>query len=175
MLSPARHRTDREAGVSLIEILVGISIMAIVAFAVTLTLRPGDGALAREADRLGVRLNQAAAEAIATGQPIGLVIEANGQRYGFYRYVDRRWWPLRDHPTLEGHDLGSPVRLSATQALFQSGQAGVDRELAPTPVIWFDPAGLTEPFSLRLDADGDWLELAWTTGGRLERRGEART
>lgn len=175
MLSPARHSTDREAGVSLIEILVGISIMAIVAFAVTLTLQPGDGALARESDRLAVRLNQAAAEAITTGQPIGLAIEANGARYGFYRYVDRRWWPLRDHPTLERHDLGSPVRLSATQALFQTTQVGEGREAAPSPVIWFDPAGLTEPFSLRLDADGEWLELAWTTGGRLERRGEVRS
>ena len=35
--------------------------------------------------------------------------------------------------------------------------------------LWFDPAGLTEPFRLRLEAPEVWVELDWSGDGGLER------
>ena len=109
-----RSRPDtnrRDAGISLIEVLVGVSILGIVAFAITLSLQPQARPLDRETDRLALRLSQAAEEAVATGSPVGLSVEAGGQSYAFYRYVDRRWWVLRDHPALSAHRLDEAVRL----------------------------------------------------------------
>ncbi|WP_300544287.1 GspH/FimT family pseudopilin [Maricaulis sp.] len=165
----ARHHSwTGQTGLSLIEIMVGISIMAIVAFAVTLSMQPAANPLDREADRLAVRLNQAAAEAIATGVPVGLGVGEGGTRYTFYRYVDRRWWPLRDHPALDGHILDGDVRLDVTGGAIvrNTEDGGAPREI---PAIWFDPAGVTDPFVLRLESAGGWRELAWSGGGTIER------
>ncbi len=154
--------TRRDAGISLIEVLVGVSILGIVALAITLTLRPQARPLERETDRLALRLSQAAEEAVATGSPVGLSVEEGGQVYVFYRYVDRRWWALRDHPSLSGHRLEGEVRLDVADGYLATEARGV-------PSVWFDPAGLTEPFRLRLETPEGWTELDWSGEGGLER------
>jgi general secretion pathway protein H len=162
-----RSRPDtnrRDAGISLIEVLVGVSILGIVAFAITLSLQPQARPLDRETDRLALRLNQAAEEAVATGSPVGLSVEAGGQSYAFHRYVDRRWWVLRDHPALSAHRLDEAVRLDVADGYLAADGGG-----AGIPAIWFDPAGLTEPFRLRLETPDGWTELGWSGGGGLER------
>ena len=169
MLQRRAHIRDREAGLSLIEILVGISILAVVAFAVTLSLDPGKAPLEAEADRLAARLDRAGREAIATGQPVGLVIAENGARYDFYRYLDGRWWPLDEASGLAGRRLEGEVRLAAPGArpAADGGAAG------PVPVLWFDPAGLTGPFLLELEESGGRIALAWDGQGHVERREDA--
>ena len=156
--------TRRDAGVSLIEVLVGVSILGIVAFAITLSLQPQARLLDRETDRLALRLNQAAEEAVATGAPVGLSVEEGGQVYAFHRYVDQRWWVLRDHPSLAAHRLETPVRLDV-----EDGFLALSEDSRGVPVLWFDPAGLTEPFRLRLEAPEGWVELDWSGDGGLER------
>ncbi|WP_203291637.1 GspH/FimT family pseudopilin [Maricaulis parjimensis] len=164
-MSPDRsHMSGREAGVSLIEVLVGVSILGIVAFAISLTLQPPSAPLDHETDRLALRLNQAAEEAIATGSPVGLAVEDDGQVYAFYRYVDRQWWVMRDHPSLAAHRLDGEVRLDVPDGFLPQ-----DTDAAGIPAIWFDPAGLTEPFRLRLDTAQGWTELDWTGQGGLQR------
>ncbi|MGK0265816.1 MAG: general secretion pathway protein H [Maricaulis sp.] len=148
-----RTRLPRDAGISLIEILVGISILAIVAFAVTLSVQPSGDVLRDEAERLAIRLDQAGQEAIATGQPVGLTIAGEG--YAFYRYLDGRWWALEDHPTLRARVLPNDVRID-----LRDGYAGFEPgEGAVFPAFWFDPAGLSEPFLLRLQSEGRSIEL----------------
>ena len=39
------------------------------------------------------------------------------------------------------------------------------------PAIWFDPAGMTEPFRLRLVSEGVALDLAWQADGSIAREG----
>lgn len=169
-MSPASaHNWDREMGLSLIEILVGISILAVVAFAVTLSIRPGGTPLEAEADRLAVRLHQAEAEAIASGAPVGLAVEGAGRGYAFYRHVDGRWWPLNDHPTLGGHTLDDDVALDIADTAPVRAEAA--ERAALYPAIWFDPAGMTDPFRLRLVSEGAALDLAWQADGSIEREG----
>lgn len=168
MAATPAHAPSREAGLSLIEILVGISILAIVAFAVTLSITPGGPAIEREADRLAARLNQAEAEAIASGAPVGLAVEGAGEGYAFYRLVDGRWWPVRDHPTLTEYRFEDALRLRVEETRPVAPEAAARAALYPA--IWFDPAGMTEPFRLRLSADdGAEIELDWQAAGRIER------
>ncbi len=75
----------RDAGISLIEILVGVSILAVVAFAVSLSMAPVRSPLQASTDALAARLQVASEEAIISGAPIGLVIHDFGAGYGFYR------------------------------------------------------------------------------------------
>lgn len=162
---------SREAGLSLIEILVGISILAIVAFAVTLTMAPTRTPLQAASDALSARLQVARDEAIISGTPIGLAIDDFGTGYAFYRYLDQAWWPLSDHPALRARVLPETVRLVAREAMYTASDSDA---AAAIPVIWFDPAGLTEPFRLRLETaeasvDLDWQASAGQTAGGLTR------
>ncbi|ABI64678.1 MULTISPECIES: GspH/FimT family pseudopilin [Maricaulis] len=161
----------RDAGISLIEILVGVSILAVVAFAVSLSMTPVRSPLQASTDALAARLQVASEEAIISGAPIGLVIHDFGAGYGFYRYVDRRWWPLADHPALQSRLLPDSVRLIARDAMIVAGDADTADEsrgqAGAIPVIWFDPAGLTEPFRLRLEAAGEAIDLDWQASGGL--------
>lgn len=166
MQSGSRYR-DREAGLSLIEILVGVSIMATVALAVTLSRRPERTPLQAASDALAARLQTASQEAIISGQPVGLVIEEFGRRYAFYRYVDQRWWPLSDHPALRARLLPETLRLQVRDGMMI---ARTDTDETAIPVIWFDPAGLTEPFSLSLEGEAGRVELTWQADGALIRR-----
>jgi len=160
---------DREAGLSLIEILVGVSILAIVAFAISLSFQPNRPPLERAADRLAARLQVASEEAVISGVPVGLSIREFGGGYAFYRYVDQRWWPLSDHPALRVRALPDDVRLVAREVMFIA-EEGADLTAGATPVIWFDPAGLTEPFGLRLETANGAVDLDWQTTGGLSRR-----
>lgn len=168
----------RDAGISLIEILVGVSILAVVAFAVSLSMAPVRSPLQASTEALAARLQVASQEAIISGAPVGLVIHEFGAGYGFYRYVDQRWWPLADHPALQSRALPDSVRLVARDVMYvardEVGGDGAAEEAGAVPVIWFDPAGLTEPFRLRLQSAGGSVDLDWqASGGLIVRGGEA--
>ena len=158
MSSPSHN----EAGVSLIETLVAVSIIGIVATAVVLSIQPGSDPLDDEADRLLARLIFAEQDAISTGQPVGVVLEDFGAGYSFHRYVDQRWWPVRDNPALAVHRLESGFRLIADEALLADLSAADGDDPAIIPAFWFDPAGMTEPFRLRLEDSQTVLELEWS-------------
>lgn len=150
-----------EAGVSLIETLVAVAIIGVVATAVVLSIQPGSDPLDDEADRLLARLIFAEQDAISTGQPVGVVVEDAGLRYSFYRYVDRRWWPVRDNDALGAYQLMDGSRLLVDDAILSAIIVADGEESPVIPAFWFDPAGMTEPFRLRLEDTDTVLELAW--------------
>ncbi len=155
-----RASRTSEAGLSLIEILVAVSIMSVLAAAVIFSVQPGDAPLDVESERLSARLLFASDDAIATGQPVGVIIEDFGTGYSFHRYIDGRWWPIEDNPALRAHWLSDDVRLDVREAIFEQD---ADRDEAPprVPLFWFDPAGLTDPFTLRLQTSSRSLLLVW--------------
>lgn len=158
------HRLPSDAGLSLLEILVAITIVAMVSAAVVFAVQPAADPLDSEADRLTLRLNYASQDAIAAGQPVGLVIEDFGEGYAFYRYVDGLWRPLSNNPGLEPHQMAEGVRLAVADAVL------LEAEGSNVPVFWFDPAGLNDPFRLLLQGEGREIELRWTERETLVRR-----
>jgi len=153
-------RLPRDAGFSLVEILVAVSIIGVLSAAIVLALQPGQDPVEDEAQRLTARLVYASQEAIASGQPVGLQVENFGEGYSFQRYVDGRWRPLRDNPALSRHALEGSVRLEIVEAMFRPDPDS-DASAPQIPAFWFDPAGLTDPFTLRLEDAGQILELTW--------------
>lgn len=167
-----RHIMHQDAGLSLIEILVGISILAIVAFAVTLSMQPGKPPLDEEADRLAVALHRASAEAVATGYPVGLRMTQGGGGYAFARHVDGSWRAMPDAGGPAGRMLPEGMRIDLEGDAAPQTEDRPRDGAPPVPAVWFDPAGLTEPFRLRLASSEGRVELAWTTDGTVERHGE---
>lgn len=156
------RRLPSDAGVSLIEILVAISILAVVSAAVVLTMTPGSDPLREEADRLALSFRHASQEAIVRGQPVGFSIGEDGETYLYSTYADGRWWPIRNHPTLTQHHLSDAVTLGLPEA----GEIAEPRtETVLLPDLWFDPAAMTEPFAVRLLYRADAVEIAWTAAG----------
>lgn len=168
MTLKCRHNLPRDAGLSLVEILVGLSILAIVAFAVTLSIQPGKPPLEAEADRLAVALHRASAEAVATGYPVGLRLTPGSGGYAFVRYVDGRWRGMSPDSGPQARMLQDGVRLDVEGMAAQTR----DEDVPAAPAVWFDPAGLTEPFRLRLTSPDGRIELAWKADGTVERSGE---
>ena len=159
-----QSRLPSDAGLSLVEILVAIAILALMATTVTLSMAPGSDPLRDEADRLALTFRHASQEAMVTGQPVGFALDGNGGGYQFTTYVDGRWWAINDHPTLGRHDLAERVMARLDDGWVVAAEAEDGRLL---PDIWFDPAAMTDPFSLSLVHDGEALTLDWTSAGRV--------
>lgn len=159
-----QDRLPPDAGLSLVEILVAISILALMAATVTLSMAPGSDPLRDEADRLALSFRHASQEAMVTGQPVGFALDGDGGGYQFTSYVDGRWWAINDHPTLGRHDLADRVeaRLEGGWPVAQDAD-----DVLLLPDVWFDPAAMTDPFSLRLVHEGDAVTLDWTLTGRV--------
>ncbi|SHF96947.1 general secretion pathway protein H [Loktanella atrilutea] len=85
----------RDAGVTLVEVLVVLVLIGVMAGAVGLSLGPVDrgDALQREATLLAARLNRAADETLLTGDVVAFVWDADGYRFEVQRGAD--WQP---HP-----------------------------------------------------------------------------
>ena len=161
------RRLPSDAGVSLIEILVAISILAIVSAAVVLTMTPGSDPLREEADRLALSFRHASQEAIVRGQPVGFTVGEDGQTYLYSTYADGRWWPIRNHPTLARHQLAETVIVRLPQA----GAVEASRtDTVLLPDAWFDPAAMTEPFAVELLHRAAAVEVAWTPAGAVQVR-----
>lgn len=141
-----------QAGFSLLEVLVGVSILAVLTATVSLSLDRTTTPLSAEGERLAIRLTHAQQEAVITGRPTGIVVNENA--YGFVTFLDGQWWPIRDHPSLDFHDLPAGFRISA-----QSHRAGTAEDGVVWPTIWFDPAGMDAPWRLRLDRQGQSVTI----------------
>lgn len=167
-----QSRLPSDAGLSLVEILVAVSILALLATTVTLSMAPGSDPLREEADRLGLSFRHASQEAMVRGQPVGFSLDGNGGGYQFTHYADGRWWAIQDHPTLGRHDFADPIQVSLDGG-WVIAVASADEFLLPD--VWFDPAAMTDPFSLRLALEGEAVTVRWTAEGVRIIHDEARS
>ncbi|MEQ8435319.1 MAG: GspH/FimT family pseudopilin [Oceanicaulis sp.] len=144
-----------EAGVSLLEMLAALAIVAVMATAVVVTADFGDSPEDEAGARLVRALDEARREALVSGEIIGFSADPDGRGYRFFRYGQDAWMERRDHPALE------PVRFSDPDLALHLDTGGVSRRLGGesegeqgarpvAPQVWFDPAGFDDPFAYRL-------------------------
>tara|TARA_R110002096_G_scaffold122961_5_gene266219 strand:+ start:476 stop:970 length:495 start_codon:yes stop_codon:yes gene_type:complete len=152
---------SKESGFSLLEVLIAVSIMALMATTIALAASPERDPLRREAERLVVRLHEAEQEAVISGQPVGLTLTDGG--YAFTNYVDGEWRPLRNHPTLQPRGFAQEMTLRSDTIALAWHPDGV----VVYPAVFFDPAGLNNPFRILLEEGGQSYAILLDDARRL--------
>jgi general secretion pathway protein H len=112
-------RLPRDAGLTLVEVMVALAIIGVVSGVAVLGLGLGGGSSASieaEARRLASRLRLAADEAMVTSSPLAL--DWDDRSYGFVDWspAARTWTPSKIAVLGARHDLARGVRLEAARA-----------------------------------------------------------
>lgn len=151
-------------GVSLIEVLVVLVILAVVSSVLVLSIGAADGSarVRQEAIRLAQRLDYACERAELGGRTIGLVVRPDG--YAFMRHEGDSWQMENDR-ALADMELPNGMKLD-------DGEGASGRQA--TPGIFCFASGEWSPFQLTLRAgdtdDAYRLRDAWPKPTRIERQ-----
>jgi len=157
----------RGRGFTLIEVLVVMTIMAIMVGVATLSIDlADDGQRAEnEANRLAQLLRLQCEEAILLGQELGLRLQP--ESYRFVRFADQTWEERVAQRSFQSHQLADGLRfqLSVNQAPIDLDDSG-----AAEPHIICHGSGEMTPFELTLaPADGGaGMHLAGHLDGALD-------
>lgn len=139
----------REAGFSLVEIMVALAIVSMLSVTAIVSLPPGTSPARQEADRLVLRLEAARRQVRTTGETIGFAAHEDASGYAFMSYTPAGW------RVLHGDRLFAPYNLAAGLSLVRTGGLPrgrrTDRDM-PAPDVWFDPAGGDMAATYRLEA-----------------------
>lgn len=145
--SPAR---TAEAGFTLVELMVVITVIALASAAVVLTLPDGAAKLRNDAERFAGRVGAARDQAIVQARPMAVWVSPSG--YGFARREQGLWRPLEDKPFAT-----TPWR-DGVLADTGGGQLRVT----------FDGTGMAaEPVAVTLVREGRRLAVAVDANGRV--------
>ena len=147
--------THSQSGISLLETLVALSIIAVMATTVIMMVDLSKSAEDEASDALVRSLNEARQEALVSAQIIGFAADPDGRGYRFFRYTDRNWRLERDHPAFEPVRFNDDIRLDLMEGAItglesEEGLQSQAIETADAPQIWFDSAGFDTPFRYRL-------------------------
>jgi general secretion pathway protein H len=107
-------RRQRDAGLSLVEVLVVLALVAVMSSVTVLGLGALDRGSSGEAEamRLADRLRLAADEALVAAAPLALVWDERGYRFLAWNPADARWRPSMPRDLGRRHALPAPLRLS---------------------------------------------------------------
>lgn len=129
-------RGTREAGFTLIEVLVSLVIAAIIVSLVAVSGGPNESrAFRQEADRLAQLLSLAREEAQVRGAPIRFLSDESSYRFVIFK--DRQWRPLEGDQLLRPREWDAPTRVELVRA------DGLD-------VLEFGREMVDPPFRIRL-------------------------
>ena len=179
-MPPARLRlpaktaraSPRASGFTLIEVMVVLTIIAVLAGMVALRLgdRGREVQHERELRRLQQAITLAAEEAIIQGRPYGLAVSARD--YRFCRREQGSWKAIDTDRGLKAHDLPENLLLQIDSELPQSSSTRGDGEAEGScPMIRLFPSGEAEPLQLTLrDTTGErQATLALAATGKVVR------
>jgi|SRR5690554_1274072 len=136
--------TRREAGFTLIEIMVVILIIGFIASLVTLSVTPtrSDG-LQAQTEQFVTHARFVAEEAALTYEVIGLFMEPGEQLdserwcYRWRRWRDQRWQSVSDFLPDQCLDRDTDIEMIVEGDLYEYDK----NDTTPTPVLWFYPSG----------------------------------
>lgn len=162
MIASAPH--PKQAGVSLIEVLAALAIVALMGAVAVVMLDARRTTLDVSAERLTRALAEARQEALLSGDVIGFSAAPDFRGWAFHEYQDGRWRILTDHPALQAVRLPDGVTLEVRDGAV--AQRTADRS-QDSPQVWFDPAGFDAPFTYVLADDGSYRIVARLDDGRV--------
>lgn len=162
MNPPARHTA--QAGVSLIEVLAALAIVALMGAIAVVMLDARRTALDVSAERLTRALAEARQEALLSGQVIGFSASPDFRGWAFHEYRSGTWRIIADHPALESVRLPEGLTLEARAGAIAA--RGSDRSQA-VPQVWFDPAGFDAPFAYVIADTQDYRVITRLDDGRV--------
>lgn len=137
------NRLPRDAGVTLVEALTALMIVAMMAGAVIL-LAPGPDRKTRdEAERLAARIVMASEESIVVNRTLALVVTHEG--YGFERLEENGWAPAEPRSPLGFRAWPGELDVRVDQRLGDEDDPRIAR---------FDAMGVATPASLVLSGAG---------------------
>ncbi|MFM4649511.1 GspH family T2SS minor pseudopilin variant ExeH [Aeromonas bivalvium] len=146
---------SRQAGFTLLEVLLVAMLMGLVATAVTLSMggARGDRELDKQARRFMAVLQQAQQQAVMDGRLLGLRLDDHGWQFMRRQGKDRSWQPLEGDKLLGPVELGEDIRLTLELAGFawlpRDDERGEANKTSRPQVLIFPGDELT-PFVLTL-------------------------
>lgn len=140
---------SRQAGFSLVELMVVVFIIAVMSAVVVLNMPGGDRGPGAQAQALAARLRMAAQESITTGRIFGARL--TDLSYDFQVLKAGEWEKVTGNRTLptDYWQEGTMVDVAA----------GGREKMDAAPTIVFDPIGMVTPFTITLIRDGRTVRL----------------
>lgn len=151
-MMPRPAAADRQAGMSIIEVLMVVFIVGLTAGIVTLTIPQRPTTEQASAQAFAAVLRDAQDRAILSGQPTGIKLSEGG--YAFVQWHREQWFP-------QGRPEVLPPRLNIVRRTEQAD--------APDnwPDIIFDPTGIVEPAAFELRGRGARFDITLQETGEV--------
>ena len=149
-----RHIT-KEAGFTLVEILLVLAILAVTTSVVILSIPQEAAPIKKQAERLTLEINALAQDGLISGAVTAAGFSKDG--YALYAFENSEW---TEKVSAEWQDS---YRLTLTRA-----SAKLDLPKTTEPIILFQPKGLSTPFELTLSDREAHYALKTAGDGRVE-------
>ena len=163
-MKPARPIPSKDAGLSLVEVMVALAIISALAGVVALNMAAAPEPARAEAERLAARFEAARTEALTAGSIIGFSADADGRGYGFAEYGRAGWRAIGDHPALGPRRFRADGVTIAREGAARRENGG-DAPAESAPEVWFDPAGTVEGWSYALEGGGEAVQVRYNAQG----------
>jgi general secretion pathway protein H len=149
----------KQAGFTLVEVLMSMLIIGLMTGVVVLNLPDGEDPWESQARKLASKFQIASQSAMISNQTIGIHLNKNG--YEIVRFVGGEW--VRIESTEFNTDIPITIELLQNGAKIDLKEA----DKSDVPVIRYDATGLATPFELTIDGYGRSMEFIGGPEGSL--------